>query len=98
MKKTKWKAHIEACEKSGNNKRAYAEEHDLVYSQLLYWTRKLEEEPSTEFVPVKIKPEEKSMPKPNTPKTLGVLEFPNGARLVIHSPELLSLLPSSFYR
>jgi len=98
MKKTKWKAHIEACEKGGNNKRAYAEEHDLVYSQLLYWTRKLEEEPSKEFVPVKIKPEEKPKPKLNAAESLGVLEFPNGARLVIHCPELLSLLPSSFYR
>lgn len=46
MKKTKWKAHVEACEKSGNNKRAYAEEHDLTCSQLLYWSRTLEEEPS----------------------------------------------------
>ena len=98
MKKEKWKAHIEACEKSGNNKRAYAEEHDLTYSQLIYWSRKLEEESSKEFVPVKVKPEEKPKLKPNTADSLGVLEFPNGARLVIHCPELLSLLPSFFYR
>ena len=98
MKKAAWKTHIEACEKSGNNKHRYAKEHDLVYSQFLYWIRKLKKTPSTEFVPVKIKPEEKSTPKSKTVESMGVLEFPNGTRLVIHSPELLSLLPSFFYR
>jgi hypothetical protein len=47
------------------------------------------------FVPVKLTPEQ---PIQKTTAPLGVLEFPNGARLLIHSPELLALLPSLLAR
>ena len=96
MKKEQWLAHIEACEKGGKNRHAYAKEHDLVYSQLLYWSRKLTKSASPEFVEVKIKPEVK--PKPKKINSLGVLEFPSGARLITHSPELLTLLPNILNR
>ena len=41
--------------------------------------------------PAKLKTESK--PTTETAKILGVLEFPNGTRLVIHSPDLIAQLP-----
>ncbi|MCO1336556.1 hypothetical protein MO867_19680 [Microbulbifer sp. OS29] len=65
--------------------------HNLNYSQFLYWYRKLTEQTSVsdipDFVPVDIK-----SPTATT-GNLGVLEFPNGVKLVINSPVLLAQIP-----
>jgi|GEM_PF-2503429 hypothetical protein len=101
MKKHTWQVHVDAYNRSGQNVMAYATESGLVYSQMLYWLRKLEAEPvpgrpkaahtpEEAFVPVKIKP---TNPKSASPlKALGVLEFPNGVKLFIHDVSLLSEL------
>ena len=96
MNQDQWLAHIQACKSSGLKKSEYAKEHKLTYSQFLYWTKKLKANPVSEFIAVKIKSE---TPKPDKDADfLGVLEFPNGARLLIQSPELLALLPSLLSR
>ena len=106
MKKTQWQTHVDAFNKSGLSKRGYAEKHQLVYHQFVYWSQKLNKAPSkvspNEFIPVTVapvptvttKPKPKPAMKPQTTQPLGILEFPNGIRLVIHSPELLAQLPS----
>ena len=90
MKKAQWQKHVEACHQSGLSKRVYAAKHGISYNQLLYWTKKLSlEVVPRNFVSVSVKPS----PRTTQPtECLGVVEFPNGARLVIHSPELLSLV------
>jgi hypothetical protein len=52
------------------------------------------------FIPFNVtaKPQFQPQPKAVLAVPLGVLERPNGARLVIHSPELLALLPSLLTR
>ena len=72
-------------------KRAYARKHTLSYASFLYWFNKLAKPASADdFIPVSIKSE------PEPPACLGFLEFPNGSRLFIHSPELLAGLPRLF--
>jgi len=98
MKKEAWQAHVDAYNNSKQSVTTYANQHGLVYSQMLYWTRKLSNEPKKidepkpkrkpEFVAVEVK---KSKP---TPSVLGVLEFPGGIKLHIHSAELLSSIPN----
>ena len=103
MKHTHWQIHVDAFNKSGLSKREYAENHQLIYHQFVYWSQKLNKAASKAFIPVAVtsptvttKPKTKSRPvtKPQTTTPLGILEFPNGIRLVIHSPELLAQLPS----
>lgn len=106
MKQTQWQSHIEAFYKSGLSKREYADNQQLTYHQFVYWSQKLNKTASEPFVQVKVKvkvkvkpiPEAKLKPKPvtktKTTTPLGILEFPSGIRLVIHSPELLAQLPS----
>lgn len=99
MKQTQWQSHIDAFNKSGLSKREYADNHQLIYHQFVYWSQKINKTASEPFVQVKVKPIPEAKPKPRpvtTTKTtspLGVLEFPSGIRLVIHSPELLAQLP-----
>ncbi|MCH8265077.1 MAG: hypothetical protein IIC10_06730 [Proteobacteria bacterium] len=93
MERRQWQAHVEACQSSGQSKKTYARTHDLGYSQLLYWTRKLSDQStSRNFVAVKLKPDSNASDK------LCVLEFPNGSRLIIHSPELLAQVPNLLFR
>jgi hypothetical protein len=80
---------------------AYAKENGLVYNNFIYWARKLTQQSTKDFVPVKVfasnnvKPKTESKPSVSeTPESLGVLEFPNGTRLVIQSPDLIAQLPS----
>lgn len=86
MNQQQWQSHIRACEKISQSKRGYTREHNLTYSPFLYWYRKLSERliAVTLFLwtlcPVDIKPS--VAPAEN----LGVLEFPNGMKLVINSP------------
>ncbi|MGH1541728.1 MAG: IS66 family insertion sequence element accessory protein TnpA [Arenicella sp.] len=93
MRQTQWQKHIDAWQTSPLTKRAYARKHKLSYAQFLYWNKKLTlAQPAlpNDFVAVTIKPES------DVPTCLGFVEFPNGSRLVIHSPELLTGLPILF--
>ena len=92
MNNIQWQDHVQACNKSRQTKSAYAKKHKLPYHQLLYWMRKLNPDAPDEFIAVNVKPEIKKI------DSLGVIEFPNGARLVIQSPELLALLPQLLTR
>jgi len=96
MKKDIWVSHIEACDRSGKSRMAYAKAHGLVYSQLLYWARKItsigaptKPKPDKKFTAVQIK-----KPLPVSTGMLGIIEFPNGATLQIHDPALLANLSS----
>lgn len=94
MNKEQWQPHVDAFQTSGMSKLAYAKSHGLVYSQFLYWSNKLSSSDCadiSDFVAVKVKPD---FPQSATSQALGTLEFPNGTKLVIQSPELLSLLPT----
>lgn len=104
MSPENWLSHIEAWPLSGLSKAEYAKQHQLSYSQFLYWLRKHEANnaskanqanPSSDLIPVKL-------PEPQLAKsawinsdqaTLGVLEYPNGIKLHIHHPDLLKSLP-----
>lgn len=97
MKQTQWQPHVDAFNKSGLSKRQYADKHQLIYHQFVYWSQKLSKAAPEAFIPVTLTPPAVSTTSVTTPKAttpLGILEFPNGIRLVIHSPELLAQLPS----
>ena len=89
MDQNQWQRHVAAFKDSGISARAYCTQHSLVYHRFLYWYRKLcKDEASNEgFAAVKVAPDASS------PAALGVVEFPSGARLIIHSTELLTMLP-----
>ena len=99
MNKNQWKAHVEACNGSGLSKGKYAKQHDLVYHNFIYWSQKLAKKPANDFVAVTVKPTApaeviiKSQSVKAANEILGVVEFSNGARLVIHSPDLIAQLP-----
>ena len=90
MRPIEWRNHVEDWGRSGLTKRAYAREHNLSYTQLLYWTKKfrLAESSSELLMPVKVI---SSSPERQTLR-LGVVEFPNGTRLHIHDTALLEEL------
>ncbi|MCP3908351.1 MAG: hypothetical protein GY712_10095 [Oceanicoccus sp.] len=101
MKQTQWQLHVEAFNKSGLSKREYVETHQLIYHQFLYWSQKLNKAAPEAFVPVTVTPpavstklKPKPVTKPMITTSLGVLEFPNGIRLIIQSHELLAQLPT----
>ena len=56
MNKNQWKAHVEACNGSGLSKSKYAKQHDLVYHNFIYWSKKLAKKPANDFVAVTVKP------------------------------------------
>ena len=93
MKKERWQAHIDTCNQNKQSKIAYAKQHNLVYSQLLYWGRRLSSpskvcsKPGKNFVAVKVK-----QPAP-TNQPLGGLEFSGVFKLHIHDASLLNSLP-----
>ncbi len=99
MNLTQWQSHIDACNRSGLNKRAYADKHSLVYHQFMYRIKQLENKSSSPFIKALVTPQTKpvipeAVDLTRTPSCLGVIEFPSGARLVINSPELFAHLPS----
>jgi hypothetical protein len=101
MKNQQWQTHVKAFNNSGLSKREYADSHKLVYHQFVYWSQKINNTQSQDaFIPVNVttEPQLQSQPKATPTVPLGVLEFPNGARLLIQSPELLALLPSLLAR
>lgn len=93
MTKTQWQTHIHAYSQSNLSKRAYTQEHDLVYSQFLYHMKL-----ANDFV----KPQVQIMPaglgKSDNLTCLGIVKFTNGVRLLINSPELLTQLPNRLTR
>ncbi len=103
MDKNQWQTHVSNHKTSGLSKSAYAKQHGLVYCNFIYWAKKLAPSPSKElsdaFVAVNVtasnnaKLTAKSKPVTEIAKTLGVLEFPNGTRLIIYSPDLIAQLP-----
>lgn len=97
MKSEQWHEHIAAYLKTNQSKRAYAEEHNLVYSQFLYWFRKHSEtslsdddQKSTSSNPFVRVTAQSNNPQPDS--DLGTIEFPGGIRLVIHHADLLQPL------
>lgn len=94
MNKQQWQPYVEAFRTSGMTKMAKAQSHGLVYSQFLSWSKKLSSSDSgdiSDFVTVKVK---KDLAQPKSSPALGTVEFPNATKLVIHSLEPLSLLPT----
>ena len=57
-KRTFWRAHIQAWEKSGYSLAEYGNHQNLVYHRLIYWKTKFENERSkpVSFVPVPLQP------------------------------------------
>ena len=81
-----WERHVGACRDSGGSIRAYAREHGLVYHQLTYRMRTWSapsEGSLPPFIPVTL------AAKASEGTCLGVVEFPSGTRVIIHSPELV---------
>ena len=89
MDKLAWERHLCAFRESKLSVRAYAREHALIYHQLLYRVQRSSQPipgSGSEFVPVTL------AAKPGIGACLGVVEFPTGARLIIHSPEVVRML------
>ena len=92
MDQNKWLKHIEAYKASNLSKAAYARKHDLDYYQFIYWSGKIVKAQAN-FIPVKINSSvDNSSEDPVSCGCLGVMEFPNGIKLHIHSTALLSEL------
>lgn len=95
MKKAHWQDHVKAFNKTGLSKKQYSKKHHLVYSQFVYWSRKIDSDTSEGFIPVTITPKANNSPVLNSNSaSLSVIEFPSGARLVIQSPDILPSLSS----
>ena len=96
MTPTQWSHHIKAWRQSGQSKHAYCRNQGIAYSRFLYWSNKKAKPISesvipnsdSELLPVTISDNESVV------NCLGVLEFPNGTKLHIHSTQLLSSLPA----
>ncbi|BBM02886.1 hypothetical protein [Microbulbifer sp. GL-2] len=91
MNQQQWQSHVRAYDKSSQSKHSYTRKRNLNYSQFRYWYRKLSEQTpvsdTPDFVPVDIKS------PVATRGSLGILELPNGIKLVINSPVLLAQIP-----
>ena len=89
MDKLAWERHVIAFKDSKLSARAYTRRHELVYHQFLYRLRQVSpsQGAQSDFVPVTL------TSKPVTEDCLGVVECPTGVRLIIHSPELVTMLP-----
>ncbi len=83
-----WQKQLDACHKSGLNKSAYCRKHELSYSQMIYWERKIDENSQPTFVPVAIKTE----PSMVNEHCICSLTLPGGHVLRIHDEKALSLL------
>jgi hypothetical protein len=75
---------------SGLSKRKYADSHKLIYHQFVYWPQKVNQPAADAFMPIKLTPEQPPIQKAAAP--MGIVELPSGARLSIHSSELLLTL------
>ena len=96
MTPSQWQHHINAWQGSHQSKNAYCKDHGLSYSRFLYWSnRRAKSQPAEETCDVKLLPVTVTdhKPVPAAP-CLGIVEFPNGTKLHIHSDQLLSSLPT----
>jgi len=60
-----WKRHVEAWQGSGLSQRAYAQQHNLVFTRFVYWKNKLQPNHRVSrksFAAVKLDPVQSSMP------------------------------------
>jgi hypothetical protein len=73
------------------SKRKYADSHKLIYHEFVYWSQKISQPSAVVFMPIKLTPEQSPIQK--AAALMGIVEFLGGARLLIHSPELLLTLP-----
>jgi hypothetical protein len=83
-----WQQQVDACKASGMNKSKYCRQNQINYDRLMYWQRKLKEETSTSFVPVKIKEE----PTKRIDQLMCTLMLSSGHALKIHDEKALSLI------
>ena len=89
MNRRDWQDHLSTFETSGLSGSAYCAEHALVYHQFVYWRRKLRQDAAPGgFAAVTVTHAERC----TTPRPLGIIEFPCGARLTIHDASLLGAL------
>ena len=94
MTNAHWQHHITTWQRSKQSKQSYCQDHGLSYSRFLYWSNKRKKPqlepalPDADMLPVTVTDTEPVL------DCLGVLEFPNGIKLHIHSKELLSSLPT----
>lgn len=59
MNRQEWQAHVNACNQKRVSKKAYVRQHNLNYSQFIYWYQKLtisDKKEASDFVAMKIKP------------------------------------------
>lgn len=83
-----WQKQIAACNESGLAKSVYCREHNISYSQMIYWQKKICIEKEPALVPVKIKSE--SMV--SNDHCICTLSLASGHILLIHDEKALSLL------
>ena len=94
MTSSQWQHHIKAWQHSKQSKHSYCHDHGISYSRFLYWSNKRVKQrpdsvsPDMELLPVTVTDNDPIV------ECLGVVEFPNGTKLHIHSIELLSSLPA----
>jgi len=85
-----WQYHIDQCQKTTLNRKAYCRAQKLNYNRFQYWFYKLI--PSLpvkqKSIPVILKPE----PANNKPLTLCTLELGKGKRLLIHDISIVNYL------
>jgi len=85
--KAYWTKHVEAHKASGLNKHKYCDQHKVSYHRFLYWFNKLNKK-SNQFIKIKLNPE--SEQTAHSAKTLCVLEFKQGHRLLVHNEAVLA--------
>lgn len=92
MDKLAWERHVLAFKASKLSARAYAKQHELIYHRFRYRLRRFSQsnEPRPDFVPVTL------AARPVDGDCLGVVEFPTGVRFIIHSPDVVRMLPEWF--
>jgi hypothetical protein len=89
-----WKRQIETCEKNDTSKARFCREHQLNYSQMMYWQKKLEKnnpelmKKQNAFVPIKISSDARVLDN----ACLCTLTLPSGHVLKIHDEKAFSLL------
>jgi hypothetical protein len=83
-----WQQHLNACNKSGQQKSVYCREHQLNYEQMMYWQKKLNNAKPASFVPVKLKNEQ----MPFNEQFICTLTMPSGCILKIYDERALSII------
>jgi hypothetical protein len=84
-----WQRHLDLQKESGLTRTKYCKLNKLNYHAFGYWFRKIEQEDSPPFVPVKVNTASES------PAGLCTLKLETGHTLHIHSLEALSVILAS---